>query len=131
MPQHVKELYLAHLVGRMVEDGVRSMVVFVGPAERAELLARLLAELGVDAAALHGKKPQPARMAALDRFRSGLTRILLATDVASRGLDIPTVDLARFIVSSPLTLFIAWANVFPHWSSAGSATSPPGLSGRF
>ena len=43
--------------------------------------------------ALHSPKSQPSRLAALQRFKSGQVPVLLATDVASRGLDIPTVDL--------------------------------------
>jgi ATP-dependent RNA helicase DDX49/DBP8 len=43
--------------------------------------------------ALHSLKSQPSRLAALQRFKSGQVPVLLATDVASRGLDIPTVDL--------------------------------------
>lgn len=53
----------------------------------------LLEELGIAAAALHSHKPQRARLAALDRFKGGAVPVLLATDVAARGLDIPTVDL--------------------------------------
>jgi hypothetical protein len=53
----------------------------------------LLEELGIAAVALHSHRPQKARLAALDCFKSGSVPILLATDVASRGLDIPTVDL--------------------------------------
>lgn len=44
-------------------------------------------------AALHSFKSQSERLAALYRFKSGQVPVLLATDVASRGLDIPTVDL--------------------------------------
>ncbi|KAI6705358.1 hypothetical protein NL676_008320 [Syzygium grande] len=50
-------------------------------------------ELDQEAAALHSLKSQNLRLAALHRFKSGQVPILLATDVASRGLDIPTVDL--------------------------------------
>ena len=57
------------------------------------LLSVLLEELGIAAAALHSHKPQRARLAALDRFKGGAVPVLLATDVAARGLDIPTVDL--------------------------------------
>ena len=57
------------------------------------LLSLVLEELGIACAALHSHKPQRARLAALDRFKGGAVPILLATDVASRGLDIPTVDL--------------------------------------
>lgn len=57
------------------------------------LLSLLLEELDQEAAALHSLKSQNLRLAALHRFKSGQVPILLATDVASRGLDIPTVDL--------------------------------------
>lgn len=57
------------------------------------LLSLLLEELEQEAAALHSFKSQSSRLSALHRFKSGQATILLATDVASRGLDIPTVDL--------------------------------------
>lgn len=57
------------------------------------LLSLLLEELDQEAAALHSLKSQNLRLSALHRFKSGQVPILLATDVASRGLDIPTVDL--------------------------------------
>ena len=63
------------------------------PLQGCHLLSVLLEELGISAAALHSHKPQRARLAALQSFKSGAVPILLATDVASRGLDIPTVDL--------------------------------------
>lgn len=56
-------------------------------------LSLLLEELGLEAAALHSFKSQSLRLAAIHRFKSGKVPILLATDVGSRGLDIPTVDL--------------------------------------
>lgn len=56
-------------------------------------LSLLLEELEVEAAALHSFKSQSLRLSSLHRFKSGQASILLATDVASRGLDIPTVDL--------------------------------------
>lgn len=57
------------------------------------LLNLLLEELDQESAALHSLKSQSLRLAALHRFKAGQVPILLATDVASRGLDIPTVDL--------------------------------------
>ncbi|THG12570.1 hypothetical protein TEA_006740 [Camellia sinensis var. sinensis] len=56
-------------------------------------LSLLLEELDLEAAALHSFKSQSLKLAALYRFKSGRVPVLLATDVASRGLDIPTVDL--------------------------------------
>ena len=58
-----------------------------------ELLSLVLEQLGVPAASLHSGKPQKQRIAALAAFKSEMVPLLLATDVASRGLDIPTVDL--------------------------------------
>jgi ATP-dependent RNA helicase DDX47/RRP3 len=49
--------------------------------------------LGFEAQALHGKLDQPKRLGALRAFKSGDAKVLVATDVAARGLDIPTVDL--------------------------------------
>ncbi|MCO5550086.1 hypothetical protein L7F22_003565 [Adiantum nelumboides] len=56
-------------------------------------LSLLLDELDVHTTALHSMKSQPQRLASLNRFKSGQVPVLIATDVASRGLDIPTVDL--------------------------------------
>ena len=71
----------------------RSALVFCATTQGCASLARLLAHLSVPAAALHSALPQRERLAALDAFRGGRVPLLLATDVASRGLDIPTVDL--------------------------------------
>jgi ATP-dependent RNA helicase DDX49/DBP8 len=57
------------------------------------MLAGILEELEIATAPLHSGLAQRNRMASLDRFKSGRVSILLATDVASRGLDIPEVDL--------------------------------------
>ncbi|PKA49352.1 DEAD-box ATP-dependent RNA helicase 36 [Apostasia shenzhenica] len=57
------------------------------------LLSLLLEELDQPAVALHSLKSQSLRLSALSKFKSGRVPVLLATDVASRGLDIPTVDL--------------------------------------
>jgi ATP-dependent RNA helicase DDX47/RRP3 len=54
-------------------------------------LALLLRNLGFDATCLHGQMSQPKRLGALNKFKSKQRSILIATDVASRGLDIPAV----------------------------------------
>ena len=68
-------------------------------AERAatcngtQRLALLLRNLGFAATCLHGQMSQPKRLGALNKFKSKQRSILIATDVASRGLDIPSVDI--------------------------------------
>lgn len=59
----------------------------------ASRTALLLRNLGLNAIPLHGKLTQPKRLGALNKFRSKSQSILVATDVASRGLDIPHVDI--------------------------------------
>jgi ATP-dependent RNA helicase DDX49/DBP8 len=71
----------------------RSAIVFVSTCERAALVSGILSEVGVENVALHSLLSQNRRLAALGKFKSQHVRILVATDVASRGLDIPTVDL--------------------------------------
>ena len=71
----------------------RSAIVFVGTCERAGLISGILSEVGVENVALHSLLSQNRRLAALGKFKSQQVRLLVATDVASRGLDIPSVDL--------------------------------------
>ena len=71
----------------------RSTIVFVSTCERAALVSNILQEVGVQNVALHSLLSQNRRLAALGKFKSQQVRVLVATDVASRGLDIPSVDL--------------------------------------
>lgn len=64
------------------------VLVFVKTRKGVEQLVDTLAANGVAADSIHGDKPQPARLRALERFKAGQCRILVATDVAARGLDI-------------------------------------------
>jgi ATP-dependent RNA helicase RhlE len=63
-------------------------LIFVRTKHGAEKLAKQLHALGVRAAAIHGDRTQEQRMAAVEGFRSGRHRALVATDIAARGLDI-------------------------------------------
>ncbi|RZC79644.1 hypothetical protein C5167_042219 [Papaver somniferum] len=92
VPKNVKE-NLLHVLSKMEEMGVRSAIIFVSTCRSCHLLSLLLEELEQPTVGLHSHKSQALRLSALHRFKSGQTPILLATDVASRGLDIPTVDL--------------------------------------
>jgi superfamily II DNA/RNA helicase len=71
-------------------DGER-VLVFARTKRRVDSLARRLKQRGIDAAAIHGDLPQRARQRALDRFESGKTPVLVATDVAARGLDVENI----------------------------------------
>ena len=70
-----------------------SIIIFTNSCQRCQELHEMLLELGVENVALHGMLPQPQRITSLGKFKSQFTRVLIATDVASRGLDIPNVDL--------------------------------------
>ncbi len=99
-------------------EGVEHILVAVDKVEKRRVLAKMLAELpmgrtlvftrtkfgadklarhlrreGNDVAALHGGKTQSSRTQALDRFRAGTTRVLVATDVAARGIDVEDIAM--------------------------------------
>lgn len=92
-PNTMKEVYLFHILSKMEDMNIRSAIIFVSRCRDCNLLSLLLDELDVEAAALHSHIPQASRCSALQRFKSGRVSLLIATDVANRGLDIPTVDL--------------------------------------
>ncbi|MRR51656.1 MAG: DEAD/DEAH box helicase [Rhodocyclaceae bacterium] len=69
------------------------VLVFVKTRKGVEQLVKTLLAQGVGADSIHGDKPQPARLRALERFKAGDVRILVATDVAARGLDIDDLPL--------------------------------------
>lgn len=73
------------------EDAVGRALVFTRTKHGADKVVRSLEKSGLRAAAIHGNKSQPQREKALEAFRSGRTRILVATDIAARGLDIDGV----------------------------------------
>jgi len=74
-----------HLLGKLRWGQV---LVFVKTRKGVEQLVATLQAQGVSADSIHGDKPQPARLRALERFKAAEVRILVATDVAARGLDI-------------------------------------------
>eukprot|EP00879_Flechtneria_rotunda_P010618 GHRR01011098.1.p1 GENE.GHRR01011098.1~~GHRR01011098.1.p1 ORF type:complete len:244 (+),score=89.89 GHRR01011098.1:2168-2899(+) len=90
-PQHHEQLQQQQQGGSVRR--VCSAIIFVSTCRGCHTLSLVLRELGIPAAALHSGKSQKQRLAALQMFKSERVPLLLATDVASRGLDIPTVDL--------------------------------------
>lgn len=93
-PSHVRPAYLVHILDQFVARSPQQLaMVFVRTCKDCQLLAIALRTLKVNCLALHSMIPQKDRLAALARFKSQTCRILIATDVASRGLDIPSVQL--------------------------------------
>ncbi|MFL6672232.1 MAG: DEAD/DEAH box helicase [Massilia sp.] len=78
------ELFL-HLLKR---HGWSQVLAFVKTRKGVDELVELLAAKRISADSIHGDKPQPARLRALERFKAGEVNVLVATDVAARGLDI-------------------------------------------
>ncbi|PHH89924.1 hypothetical protein CDD83_4931 [Cordyceps sp. RAO-2017] len=90
IPQMRKDTYLIYLVNEFVG---KSTIVFTRTVFETQRVAILLRTLGFGAIPLHGQLSQSSRLGALNKFRSGSRDILVATDVAARGLDIPKVDV--------------------------------------
>lgn len=92
VPSYVKEPYL-HSILTLEKYAKSNIIVFVNRTKTAEILRRSLRKLDFRVASLHSQMPQLERTSSLHRFKAQAARILIATDVASRGLDIPTVEL--------------------------------------
>lgn len=90
IPAMHRDTYLVHLVH---EFAGRSIIIFTHTVRDAQRVAIMLRALGFGAIPLHGQLNQTARMGALNKFKEKTRDILVATDVAARGLDIPTVDV--------------------------------------
>ena len=80
------------LLEKILKEQITSAVVFVKTRERLQWLRENLQRLGVNVCYLQGEMPQDKRNAALASFKSGKLNILLATDVAARGIDVPNVS---------------------------------------
>ncbi|OJY35617.1 MAG: DEAD/DEAH box helicase [Rhizobiales bacterium 65-9] len=73
-------------------ENLKNAIIFCNRKKEVGVLHRSLQKYGFDAVALHGDMDQHARLAALDSFRKGEMNLLVASDVAARGLDIPDVS---------------------------------------
>ena len=83
-----KRELLSHRIGA---ENWRQVLVFTRTKHGADRLSKQLSADGLDAAAIHGNKSQNARTRALADFKSGKIRVLVATDIAARGLDIDSL----------------------------------------
>ena len=85
VPQSHKRDVLSHIIR---ESGWHQVLVFTRTKHGANRLAEKLVKDGLSAAAIHGNKSQAARTRALEGFKQGNVSVLVATDIAARGLDI-------------------------------------------
>ena len=86
--EHKREL-LRHVLG---DRAVTRAIVFTRTKHGADRVARQLSQGEIHAEAIHGDKAQSTRLRALSRFRDGQLRVLVATDLASRGIDVSGVS---------------------------------------
>jgi ATP-dependent RNA helicase DDX47/RRP3 len=90
LPAKYKDIYLTYLLNELSGN---TCIIFTGTCEHTQRVSIMLRHLGFSAVCLHGKMTQTKRLGALNLFKAGKRNILIATDVASRGLDIPSVDI--------------------------------------
>lgn len=80
------------LAAMLADDKMKSVIVFSRTKHGADRVTRDLERDGFKAAVIHGNKSQNARQKALNDFRDGAVRILVATDIAARGIDVPGIS---------------------------------------
>jgi ATP-dependent RNA helicase RhlE len=83
---------LGLLLTLLASHQIARALVFTRTKRRADRLARSLSREGVEAAAIHGNKSQNTRIRTLEAFKRGRTRVLVATDVAARGIHVEDID---------------------------------------
>lgn len=93
-PAYARDVYLVQTLRKYRETKPSShIIVFTDTKKECQVLSMMLNAISMDNICLHGFMRQKERVAALAQFRSNLKCTLVATNVAARGLDIPTVDL--------------------------------------
>ncbi|KAI8335073.1 P-loop containing nucleoside triphosphate hydrolase protein [Chlamydoabsidia padenii] len=92
VPSQVRHVYLVHLL-RSDAFKDKSVIIFCGRCSTAETVTVMLKELGIRCTALHSEMSQQQRLDSLGKFRAEVIKVLVSTDVGSRGLDIPSVEL--------------------------------------
>ena len=85
----LKSRFLLHLLGR---PGIRSVLAFTRTKHRANRLAEFLGRQGIRVERIHGNRSQAQRTQALAGFKSGFYQVLVATDIAARGIDIDALS---------------------------------------
>ena len=81
------------LISALKENDGRSVLVFSRTKHGADRIARIVSKAGIGCDAIHGDKSQTARQRALSNFKAGKTRVIVATDIAARGIDIDQLEM--------------------------------------
>ena len=89
VPKHLKPSLLAHL---LQDPSMDMVLVFTRMKHSADRVARKLESLGIKTGALHSNRSQNQRLKALKDFKSGEVRVLVATDIAARGIDVDGIS---------------------------------------
>ncbi len=89
VPKHLKSSLLLHL---LQDQQMNMVLVFSRMKHSADRLARSLESKGIKTAALHSNRSQSQRLRALKDFKSGAVRVLVATDIAARGIDVDGIS---------------------------------------
>lgn len=80
------------LIDVLKDKNIKSVLVFTRTKHGADKVVRLLIKSNIGAEAIHGNKAQNARQRALTNFKNGDTRVLVATDIAARGIDVDNLE---------------------------------------
>ncbi len=89
VPKHLKPALLAHLLR---DEKLDMVLVFTRTKHGADRVARKLTQMRIPSATLHSNKSQAQRLRALKDFKSGAARVLVATDIAARGIDVDGIS---------------------------------------
>jgi ATP-dependent RNA helicase RhlE len=89
IPMDDKRFFLERLIKEMPE---KKILVFVRTKVRAERVHAAMNRVGIETITMHGDKEQSDRMKVMKQFRDGAVKVLIATDVSARGIDIPEVE---------------------------------------
>lgn len=89
IPKQKKQSLLVHLLS---EQNIKRTLVFTRTKHGADRIAKELKKISIRADAIHGNKSQSARQNALHNFKSGKLKVLVATDIAARGIDVDALE---------------------------------------
>lgn len=81
------------LIDILKKERNKSVLVFSRTKHGADRIARVLSKKGIGCDSIHGNKSQGARQRALENFKTGKTRVIVATDIAARGIDIANLEI--------------------------------------